>query len=219
MDFYTKDGRPLQVSGETVYILASAAMIAASCSAPTSEQTQSQVNASEAASTTVSGVLDNAVDGSSETTLFSSDLKLVRSGLNGNHGGSSEPLSLPKPLDRATVGFFDDEAILRQVHPARLIEMMRSDFGFRFVADLDGDHAPETYRTGWFMAPGREPGQFLAVFEERRVKDIWVTEGVEPLSISWRGAKPIVFDCNCPTYAPIVYRNEKLDMKWIEETR
>lgn len=163
-----------------------------------------------------SSPLDNIASADSDHVLFLSDLKLVRSAYNDEDSLSGRP---PDHLfGTRDFGFFDDITVMRQLSQARLIEMHQFDFGFRFVTDLDHDGQQETYRTGWFRRAGQEPNQFLAVFEDDRLRDVWAADDeFEPLTISWHDRKPIVFPCNCPNYALINYRNGKLHMRWTGE--
>lgn len=171
--------------------------------APQNEQSDAGISAA-----------DNIADAPLGSTLYLYDLKLPKSSYNDNDTVASKPIKLPGTLERAAFGFFDDPAIMQQVGRPRLIEMLRFDFGFRFVADLDRNGQPETYRVGWFQLPGQAPGQFLAVFEKGALRDVWTAEADEPISISWRDGMPIVFPCNCATSAPIVYADGKLRMRW-----
>ncbi len=150
-----------------------------------------------------------------ETGASLTDLKFVHSQLR-----LRDPVDrfahfkLPSELAGADYGFFDDPAILDQLSRDELSTMISSDYSFRFVADVDGNRRTETYRTGWFRAADGGTGQFLAVDEEGVSKDIWLTEGARPLVISWHHGSPVIWDCNCDHYAPIIYRGGKLHMHW-----
>ena len=196
-----------------VVTLASAA---SSCRDASGEHPASRVDAREAASDALNAIA-NIEAGEEDGTIFLHELELDPTGFNPNDWHLRNPGALPTALGGAEFGFFDDDAILDQLPRRQLVEMVQGDGGFRFVADLDRDGEPEHYRTGWFRLPGQQLGQFLAVFEDFAFRDVWVAEADEPISISWRHAAPVLYACNCPRRAAIVYRGDKLHMTWRED--
>lgn len=130
---------------------------------------------------------------------------------------AANTLQKPPAYRKAIFGYFDDPDILRQFTAKQRAAMRVDGNGFDAKADLDGDGAIESYRTGYFQMPDGKIGLFLAAFEQGKQVGLW-TENDALWNILWistRGGLTL-FHCNCPEAGTVSFNGKRLRVNWAE---